>query len=1037
MVKLYTSDFCLLRTPLLPLNKTFQFFKHLDRDSDKILPILTEIYSDPLLKEALYVSSPELFSETEKYLSGCVLTSKDKSKIENSLIKYYIRMSSRCTPFGLCAGFSIGFFSDKTKITFKEGNNLERYIKYDMYFICKIVALLIKDNKIRKKLYFRHNNSIYKVGKKLRFMQYSYVGIKRVYSLIELESSILLTKIISQTKKDTIYNDLIVLITDFGYPEAEAISFINELIDNQVLISEIDPNVTGEDYFDRLSKIFEQRELKSDLIETLHWGHMELQKINNLPNKVTVYKEVVMGLKKILPDFDEGKCFQVDLRKLTTEVSINSLLKAKILKAVHVLKKFSNYEISETRFEYFKRAFFEKYEYSTVKLTEALDDEIGLDYTNALSTEDHYKTGTSLLNNLNSITKLKISKYIDCIKRNSRIVILKDDDFKHITDNKIQLPDSFSVVVNLFHNDQEKDVYIRSVGGPSGANLIGRFCYTDTRLKDLVLDLIKKEECLQSNKIFAEIAHLPQSRIGNIIGRPRLRKYEIPYLTNTYVEEENIISIEDLYLKREGDKIVLISKRLGKEVIPRLSTAHNYTYRALSIYRFLAEIQSQNVQMACYWTWGPLENETFLPRVTYEGVIISLSSWNLTKNLFNLVTNKTDNQTTLKERFQSKKKEFSICRYVTLLESDTELLLDMENAYCIDFLLACILKRDIVRIQEYLFYENNSVVENGNQFYANEFILPFIKNNFNVDSISRPDKPIGLLEKKSKTEFHIGSEWIYFKLYCNQSSMDRVLSHIGRLTRKLNKQEKITGWFFVRYRDPKPHIRLRFKVSDTRDLALVIAIVFNNLKSYTLQGVVSDIKIDKYKQEIERYGANTIGISEKIFEINSTLTCQLLKLVSQDRKLRFLAGIYIINSTFNALAYSELTKIEFCKSAFTMYSFEFNLAADKELSTFLKNDYRENEEALENILNKSTNNNDILKTIQTVVDRAFKEKSIFLKELFEKCRVNEALRFEDVLISHIHMFYNRLFDKDQRQEEFKMYNYLKKKYISATFKGKQ
>ena len=64
--------------------------------------------------------------------------------------------------------------------------------------------------------------------------------------------------------------------------------------------------------------------------------------------------------------------------------------------------------------------------------------------------------------------------------------------------------------------------------------------------------------------MFAEIVHLPESRIGNILMRPVLRQYEIPYLCGTTLSEEFQIPLTDLLVGIEGDKVVLRSQKLNK-----------------------------------------------------------------------------------------------------------------------------------------------------------------------------------------------------------------------------------------------------------------------------------------------------------------------------------------------------------------------------------------------------------------------------------------------------------------------------------------
>ena len=65
---------------------------------------IADIYAmieDDFFMEAIYVASPNLYEEVIKLKNGELKTEKDKEKILKSLFRYYYRMCTRSTPFGL------------------------------------------------------------------------------------------------------------------------------------------------------------------------------------------------------------------------------------------------------------------------------------------------------------------------------------------------------------------------------------------------------------------------------------------------------------------------------------------------------------------------------------------------------------------------------------------------------------------------------------------------------------------------------------------------------------------------------------------------------------------------------------------------------------------------------------------------------------------------------------------------------------------------------------------------------------------------
>ena len=157
---------------------------------------------------------------------------------------------------------------------------------------------------------------------------------------------------------------------------------------------------------------------------------------------------------------------------------------------------------------------------------------------------------------------------------------------------------------------------LHDVGGPSGANLLGRFCHGDPDLHANVAEHLREEEALDPDALFAEVVHLPEGRLGNVLLRPLLRRGEIPYLGRSGSPADQQIPVTDLTLRLVDDRFVLRSRRLGRRIVPRLTTAHNFRGRALNIYRLLGLLQSEGRLPGCTWDWGALAALPFLPRVT-------------------------------------------------------------------------------------------------------------------------------------------------------------------------------------------------------------------------------------------------------------------------------------------------------------------------------------------------------------------------------------------------------------------------------------
>src|SRR6185437_14016704 len=171
------------------------------------------------------------------------------------------------------------------------------------------------------------------------------------------------------------------------------------------------------------------------------------------------------------------------------------------------------------------------------------------------------------------------------------------------------LPDSFAVMAQLAARSAEDlaagrfHVFVEHAAGPSGATLLGRFCHADPDLHARVAEMLRVEARARPDVAYAEIVHLPEGRIGNIVSRPVLRDYEIVFLGASGAPRDRQIELADLIVRVDGNRVVLRSRRLGKDVLPRLSNAHNYAVRSLGAYRFLCALQRQGVASVATWSW--------------------------------------------------------------------------------------------------------------------------------------------------------------------------------------------------------------------------------------------------------------------------------------------------------------------------------------------------------------------------------------------------------------------------------------------------
>ena len=364
-----------------------------------------------------------------------------------------------------------------------------------------------------------------------------------------------------------------------------------------------------------------------------------------------------------------------------------------------------------------------------------------------------------------------------------------------------------------------------------------------------------------------------------------MRNYEIPYLGKSALPLENQIVLQDLFVSVQNNRIILRSKKLDKEIIPRLSTAHNYSVNALPVYQFLCDLQTQYVEKAALgFNWGRLsESYQFLPRAVYKNVILARAKWQLSKDDIAVLLKEGD--PFYLNNISAWRNELMIPPKVVLADGDNELLVNFEDKLSIRMLVATIKNRERIVLKEFLYEPGDCIIQDaeGNG-YANEFIAILLKDNEHPMSenggLTKENLVTSIAGADVQRNYTIGSDWLYYKLYAGVKTADKLLADVIQpLTEKLLSNKLIDQFFFIRYGDPEHHLRLRFHLADNDKLGIVIKEVHEIMQPFIEQRLISKIQTDTYIRELERYGNESMELSEYFFFIDSTVTLQLLNLI--------------------------------------------------------------------------------------------------------------------------------------------------------------
>jgi lantibiotic biosynthesis protein len=570
--------FFVLRTPLLPFDEFAAWSagleapavsqdaaalkKALAADRERLRGRLRTLVLRPEVLDALFVASPSL-SESLKAWQQEPQSERSRD-VERALVRYFERMTTRPTPFGLFAGCSVGQIGRETRLVLEARRTYGRHTRLDMHYLCGLAEALKTAPELRFALEVRPNSSLYRAAGRWRYVE-ARIDPKtreRSYHLVSVEGTDYLDATLARARDGALPGKLAAALADEEISYAEAEEYIGALIESQVLVPELEPAMTGPEPIAELIGRLRAHPQTLSHAERLAQTQAALADLDAAgvglaPQR---YREAARLLDGLPFEVELPRLFQVDMVKPAPEAVLGARVVAELARGVALLRRISPVR-EDDDLRRFLDAFAGRYEGREVPLTEALDEENGIGFG---PTGEAANEASPLLEGLDFLEEATpaawgpreaflLGRIQEAVRRRQTAIELDERDVAALeASGPPPLPDAFAVHATLAAASQDEfargrfRIYLQGCAGPSGANLLGRFCHGDAALQAQVERHLRAEEALRPDAVFAEIVHLPQGRLGNVILRPLLRDHEIPYIGRSQAPRERQIPVTDL-----------------------------------------------------------------------------------------------------------------------------------------------------------------------------------------------------------------------------------------------------------------------------------------------------------------------------------------------------------------------------------------------------------------------------------------------------------------------------------------------------------
>ncbi|MFH8220861.1 lantibiotic dehydratase [Streptomyces sp. NPDC018057] len=921
----HCADGMLLRAPLLARDEvraTWWDTEDDGQDPDTLRARLTGLLADERFREAVEVSSPSLARTTDAVLSGRPVPGSDLRKALRAVTRYRLRAASRPTPFGLMAGVLWGSFGDTTKGELTgEGHKAARP---DASWLLRRVAAWEQDPAVLPQLGIVANGLCFVRGERL-VLPFAPAG-PRLGSAVSsggpvddgrpksrtLKYTPVVRAAVEAAARPLPYAELVRHV-EAGFPGAPdgAVSgLIAQLIAAGVLLTELRPPLDAADPLAHVERRLPAGSSAAGQVAAVRsalaaYGGTALG--SGTPawrTALDVATAVPAGSAAATPAAPESShCVQVDLR-LEGTVVLSREVARELERAAAALWRLS--PPGPGRLTPYHEEFVERYGLGRfVPVKEVLDPDVGLGAPAGYQLPPSHRPASGPLPVGAVRQRLLLGLAAEAQARGVREVVLDeawlsgfedaDRDTTTATAADAAVPPALELVVQIAAEsaaavDRGDFTLLLNGAATASGGLMGRFAHLLPPGQAEAMRRTVRAAREDTGRLPVQIHHqAAHHRHANVAQVPTWLDGRLVVGAHPGPAAPGVtdLALDDILVSADSEGFRIASAALGREVTPAALHVLNRELTAPNTVRFLIEAAAFARRQWRLWDWGAADDLPFLPAVRTGRTVLSPARWRL-----DAMSPALDDWRAL----------WGVPDHVQLALGDHRIPLNLTVPAHRE-----ILRREHERAGVAVVHEPATGQDVGGGWLHGpggahdvEAVVTLTVRQSTADALRRPSRAAAVARAGTATvrqgtgEIPPGGPWLYATLYSSAERQDELLT--GPLRRFLTTLPSSPGgsdgpggvdrWFFIRYADPHPHLRLRLH----GEPALLNGVLLPRLHvlagELARAGLARGLRIDGYSPETERYGgAALLEAAEEVFHADSLLVLERLAAPEDDRIL--------------------------------------------------------------------------------------------------------------------------------------------------------
>lgn len=804
-------------------------------------------WAQSAVNESVAIASPALTARIGAICAGQSLSTGELRRAALSLARYLVRMRGRATPFGLFAGVAPLLLGQQTTVRWAEAGRTRT--RADARWLATVVARLEACPELLRRLAVMVNPLATVRGERL--LVPTMRDADRVTEISIRHSQPVQAIIAAGRAPIQVARLLDTLAARF--PRADISAFedmVRALVDCDVLITNIRPSNTTAD---TMAHVLDQLKCAgADTLSEVALVIAQLEKIHALmrfadvettSNAMTARRTATARMRALTHAVEQP--MMVDLR-LGCEISLPRCVATEAASAAEVLARLSPYPSGNPEWRDYHQKFLDRYgPGAVVPVAGLVDPTVGLGFPSHYLEPQRLRSTPDSSRRDEGLLSLAQQAALD----GEQEIVLDDEAIRTlaVAQEPIRRSPHLDICVEVRAAtvaELAAGAFTLAVTG-TGATAVatsGRFLdVLPSADRQRVIELYRQLPVAVHGALAAQLRFPPNElRSRNVLRSPRV----LPLMISlAEYDMDAALSVRDLAVTADHHRMYVLSESRRSVVEPVLTCAAA-RHAMPNLARLLFEIPRATNAAVSLFDWGTARCLPFRPRVRHGRVILSSARWRIAANQLPGKTASlnewTSAMTAIREHLR-----LPVSVYVGTADERLRLHLD-------DALDLALLREHINRATGPItLMEAPTATDHGwLDGRAHEIVIPLVSTAQPAPSPLAVARSAPLPVVNATDSQLPGSSVLFAKLYGHPDMFDTILTrHLPDL---LGMWDAPPLWWFVRYRTPRPHLRLRFhRVPDYGQAADRVGRWASALRE---RGLMGDLTLDTYHPEIARYG---------------------------------------------------------------------------------------------------------------------------------------------------------------------------------------